>query len=212
MSSCICGPIGVVHVYRCVCKRTHVYIATCGREHVCERVCKRVCVRSLKCSRKRSRPHISAAQTAQPIISDNYSPWQVVNGGGKGRAVLSERCLERQVAVESWCVRAVIVKQQLQKPTSERMLLADLQVELWSLFVTSAGLRVVNTMQAFYFTVSRPRHLCLLIIWGAAWLRVTTCRPIQFTYKFSATVIQNIRPNECINESPRAFKVHWRWC
>jgi len=83
---------------------------------------------------------------------------------------------------------------------------------LVSFFVTSAGLRVVNTMQAFYFTVSRPRHLCLLIIWDAAWLRVTTCRPIQFTYKFSATVIHNIRPNECINESPRAFKVLWRWC
>ena len=38
------------------------------------------------------------------------------------------------------CLCAVSIKQQLQKPTTERVLLADLHVELWSLFVTSGKL------------------------------------------------------------------------
>jgi len=33
----------------------------------------------------------------------------------------------------------------------------------------------------FYFTLSRPGRLCLLIIRDADRLCVTTCRPIQFT-------------------------------
>jgi len=38
------------------------------------------------------------------------------------------------------CVRTVSIKQQLQGPTTERVLLADLHVVLWSLFVTSGKL------------------------------------------------------------------------
>jgi len=63
-----------------------------------------------------------------------------------------KRSLERQVG--QWCVRAVSVKKQLQMPTTERVLLADLHAELRSLFFTSGklaggSLHVYNTHPDF---------------------------------------------------------------
>jgi len=89
-------------------------------------------------SRKHFHPHISAALTVQTIVSYNYSPGEQREEGES--SWLSHRCLERQVAVETLRVHAVSNKQQLQRPTTERVLLADLHVELWSLFVTSGKL------------------------------------------------------------------------
>jgi len=66
---------------------------------------------------------------------------RVANCGREGeRSWLSHWCLEHQVAVETWRVCAVSIKQQLWRPTTERVLLADLDVELWSLSVTSGKL------------------------------------------------------------------------
>ena len=53
--------------------------------------------------------------------------------GGEQLAVRLERQVGQcaALAVETWLVHAVSIKQQLQKPTTERMLLADLYTELW---------------------------------------------------------------------------------
>ena len=50
----------------------------------------------------------------------NYSPRQ--RREGRGEQLLSHWWPERQVAVKTWRVRAVSVKQQLQRPTTERVL------------------------------------------------------------------------------------------
>jgi len=71
-----------------------------------------------------------------------YSRFLLLSSAGDQRrgeqlAVTAVPRLERQVgqcaalAVETWLVHAVSIKQQLQKPTTERMLLADLYTELW---------------------------------------------------------------------------------
>jgi len=74
----------------------------------------------------------------------NYSPRQ--RREGRGEQLLSHWWPERQVAVKTWRVRAVSVKQQLQRPTTERVLLADLQVELRS------HLSLLGNWQADQFT------------------------------------------------------------
>ena len=125
--------------------------------------------------------HISAALSTQTIVSYNYSHWRTAGGEwwkGRGEQLAVTQLLGYNV--ETWHTQAVSAKQ-LQNPATERQLLPDLHAKLRSLFVTSVGLRVVNTTQAFYFTLSRPRHLCLLIIRDAASLRVTSRTPIQFT-------------------------------
>ena len=73
--------VGVrLHTRRCI---VHIY----GCLHKCEYVLQgadadSVCVHSWVRSRKRSRPHISAALPAHTIVS-YYSPWRTV-GEGRG--------------------------------------------------------------------------------------------------------------------------------
>jgi len=58
--------------------------------------------------------------------------------GGKGRAAdchASTNLKWASAAVETRRLPTVITKQQLQRPTTERVLLADLHVELWSLLL-----------------------------------------------------------------------------
>ena len=57
----------------------------------------------------------------------------LANGGREGEnSWLLRQYLERQVAAETSHARAVSIKKQLQKPTTERVQLADLHAELWS--------------------------------------------------------------------------------
>jgi len=134
-SACVCG---CVHVYRCVRKRTHVYTAMCWCIHVRERVHNAsACVH--RCVHGNSLIHTSLLHCLRRFLL--LSP---ASGGREGEIRwLSHRCVERQVGqFSNWnltCARCR-VKQQLQRPTTERVLLADLHVELWSLFVTSGKL------------------------------------------------------------------------
>jgi len=72
-----------------------------------------------------------------PIIS-------LANSGGEGESSwLSHQCLECQSQCGSWNLTFVCCQRQataIQRPTSEWVLLADLHVELQSLFVTSGKL------------------------------------------------------------------------
>jgi len=73
--ACVCGHVRVVHVYLHVHKCVHICTAVCGHGRVPEPSLsldvnrERVCVHSQTRSRKRSRPHISAALPARKIFS-----------------------------------------------------------------------------------------------------------------------------------------------
>ena len=127
-------------MHACMCSRDVLYVdmSMNAQVHIRERICKCICIciRSRTRSQICSRLHISVALPAHTVVS-YYSPRQATNGGGEQLAVTAVPRLERQVgqcaalAVETWLVHAVSIKQQLQKPTTERMLLADLYTELW---------------------------------------------------------------------------------
>ena len=119
--------VSVVHGHGYIRTRTHVHAAMCWcREHIC------VCSRTH--SRKRSRQHISAALPVRAIASYCSLWWMA---GGKGRAAGCHAGAQNvkwaNAAVETWRVRTVSIKQQLWKPTTEQVLLADCHVELQSL-------------------------------------------------------------------------------
>jgi len=137
-SACVCGCVCVVHVY--VCVRKH---CTCAQQCVDPdapiNTSANDCLSAFTdaFAETFSSPHLCCAACAYNRFLITL-PGGRRTAGGKGRAANCHTgSLERQVAVETWCVRAVSFKQQLQKPTTERVLLADLHVELWSLFVTS---------------------------------------------------------------------------
>ena len=98
----------------------------CMRSNVRMRTCPYVSVRSRVSSWKRSRPHISAALPAHTIVS---SPRRMVGRRGEQLAVTPVP----RTSSGSWNLTcAVSIKQQVQRPTTERMLLADLHVALVS--------------------------------------------------------------------------------
>jgi len=127
----------------------HILVCTvmCGR--VPERVRKRVCVRS----RKRSRPHISAA-----LLGIQSFPLPSESRREGESSWLSLRCLERQVG-QCGSQNLTCARCQRQATATERVLLANLHVELWSLSVTSGN------WQAYQFTcIIRIRTLREIIM------------------------------------------------
>ena len=83
-------------------------------------------------SRKRSRPHISAALPAHTIVSCYSLPSEQREGRGEQLAVtLVPRISIGAMQQLKLDEHNVSNKQQLQKPTTEQVLLADFHVELW---------------------------------------------------------------------------------
>ena len=111
----------------------NAFTAMCVRE--------RIYVRSWK----RSRPHVSAA-----LLCIQSFPLHGERQGGKGRAADCHASAYNlkwaSAAVETRCLPTVSIKQQLQRPANERVLLADLQVELRS------HLSLLGNWQADQFT------------------------------------------------------------
>jgi len=134
--------VGVrLHTCRCI---VHVY----GCLHKCEYVLQgadadSVCVHSWARSRKRSRPHISAALPGclriQSFPITLSGEWR--GGRAAGCHTGAQNVKWANAAVEtSTCVHCHRQATAIQRPTNEQVLLADLHVELWSLFVTSGKL------------------------------------------------------------------------
>jgi len=105
-------------------------------------LCAAMCVRERVCAfiETFSSAHLgsTAVHTIVPLPSERPAV------GGKGRVADCHASTYNlkwaNAAVETRCLPTVSIRQQLQRPTNERVLLADLHVELWSLFVTSGKL------------------------------------------------------------------------
>jgi len=136
---CAFADVSVLSTFTYSSMHSNVATQTCPWTRLWTRLCASVL----------SRPHISAALPAHTIVSYLNSP---ANGGRDGESSwLSHRCLEQQVAVETWRVCAVSIKQQLQKPAKECVLLADIHAELRSLCHFSL-LSLLGNWQAYQFT------------------------------------------------------------
>ena len=105
-----------------------------------------ICVHSQTHSRKRLCPHSSAAWTVCAVA--HYSPQRTVEGSEReaGCHTGAQNVKWANSAVETQRVRAISIEQQLQRPATERVLLADLHVELRSL------LSLLRNWQADQFT------------------------------------------------------------
>ena len=127
-----CGCVRVVHVYGCLCKRKHAQ--QCADTDVS------VCLPGCVCET------FSSAHLCCTACAYNHfllSPWRTARGGEGESSWLSHQCLECQSQCGSWNLTFVCCQRQataIQRPTSEWVLLADLHVELQSLFVTSGKL------------------------------------------------------------------------